>query len=242
MRPGRLPARLPDRAGRPRRSASFWEGERRFDVVDAPAARRARDDVEKIRKLRVPLEGGALVAARGAGRRRRRASGRASINRENGRRYIGIRMNVRGRDLGSFVDEAQRPGRAGGSAAGGHEPSSGAASSRTRSARWSGWRLVVPRRAAASPCCCCSRRSTRSAAAVLTLLNVPFALVGGVVRPGARRHAAVGRGGGRLHRAHRPGGAQRRARDVGHRRAARAGASRCDGDHRGRARAAARRC
>jgi len=33
--------------------------------------------------------------------------GRASINRENGKRYIGIRMNVRGRDLGSFVNDAR---------------------------------------------------------------------------------------------------------------------------------------
>jgi cobalt-zinc-cadmium resistance protein CzcA len=33
--------------------------------------------------------------------------GRASINRENGRRSIGIRMNVRGRDMGSFVEEAR---------------------------------------------------------------------------------------------------------------------------------------
>ena len=33
--------------------------------------------------------------------------GRASINRENGRRFIGIRMNVRGRDMGGFVNEAR---------------------------------------------------------------------------------------------------------------------------------------
>ena len=33
--------------------------------------------------------------------------GRAAISRENGHRYIGIRMNVRGRDMGSFVDEAR---------------------------------------------------------------------------------------------------------------------------------------
>jgi cobalt-zinc-cadmium resistance protein CzcA len=32
--------------------------------------------------------------------------GRAAITRENGKRYIGIRMNVRNRDMGSFVDEA----------------------------------------------------------------------------------------------------------------------------------------
>jgi cobalt-zinc-cadmium resistance protein CzcA len=36
------------------------------------------------------------------------ATGRAAITREGGQRYIGVRMNVRGRDLGSFVAEAQQ--------------------------------------------------------------------------------------------------------------------------------------
>ncbi|MBX3464169.1 MAG: efflux RND transporter permease subunit [Planctomycetes bacterium] len=83
----------------------YWEGERRFDVVlRLPATE--RDDLEKLRKLRVAVPGGVTVpleslAAIETG------VGRASINRENGRRYIGIRMNVRDRDLGSFVAEAR---------------------------------------------------------------------------------------------------------------------------------------
>src|SRR6185312_4486823 len=35
-------------------------------------------------------------------------TGRAAITRENGRRYVGVRMNVRGRDLGSFVAAARQ--------------------------------------------------------------------------------------------------------------------------------------
>ena len=35
-------------------------------------------------------------------------TGRAAITRENGKRYVGVRMNVRNRDLGSFVAEAQQ--------------------------------------------------------------------------------------------------------------------------------------
>jgi cobalt-zinc-cadmium resistance protein CzcA len=84
---------------------TFWEGEIPRDLVlrFAPGA---RDEVEKIRKLPIAVEGGATVplealATVEMGR------GRASISRENGRRYVGIRMNVRGRDLGSFVAEAQ---------------------------------------------------------------------------------------------------------------------------------------
>src|SRR3569623_1891976 len=35
------------------------------------------------------------------------AKGPAAITRENGHRYVGIRMNVRNRDLGSFIADAQ---------------------------------------------------------------------------------------------------------------------------------------
>ena len=34
--------------------------------------------------------------------------GRATLNRENGRRYIGLRMNVRGRDLGSLCKKRRK--------------------------------------------------------------------------------------------------------------------------------------
>lgn len=83
----------------------FWEGERKFDVV-MRLPLESRDDLEKIRRVRVPVDGGAMVplsvlAQIDTG------FGRASINRENGRRYIGVRMNVRGRDMGSFVNEAR---------------------------------------------------------------------------------------------------------------------------------------
>ncbi len=83
----------------------FWEGERRFDVVlRLPAVE--RDDVEKLKKLRVAVEGGITVPLESLARIGT-GTGRASINRENGRRYIGIRMNVRDRDLGTFVEEAR---------------------------------------------------------------------------------------------------------------------------------------
>ncbi len=89
--------------GRP--VGEYWEGEKRFDIV-LRLPDTERDDLEKVRKLRISVEGGTLVPlevlAHVSG-----GSGRASISRENGRRYIGVRMNVRGRDMGSFVDEAR---------------------------------------------------------------------------------------------------------------------------------------
>jgi cobalt-zinc-cadmium resistance protein CzcA len=89
--------------GRP--VTELWEGERRFDVVmRLPLS--ARDDQEKLERLRIPVDGGVTVPL-SALAQVDTTFGRASISRENGRRYIGIRMNVRGRDLGGFVEEAR---------------------------------------------------------------------------------------------------------------------------------------
>lgn len=154
----------------------FWEGERRFDVVlRLPASE--RDDVEKLRKLRVAVPGGVTVpleslATIGTG------VGRASINRENGRRYIGIRMNVRDRDLGSFVAEARAkvaeraPLPAGQSIEWGGE-----FENKERAMR----RLlqVVPV-ALLLTLVLLFKAFDNFPRAVMTLLNVPFALTGGV--------------------------------------------------------------
>lgn len=86
--------------------SEFWEGERVFDVV-LRLPESARESVEEIEALRVPTKTGGLVplttlADVHVG------YGRASINREDGHRYVGIRMNVRGRDLGTFMADAQK--------------------------------------------------------------------------------------------------------------------------------------
>jgi cobalt-zinc-cadmium resistance protein CzcA len=161
--------------GRP--VADFWEGERRTDVVmrfPLPA----REDVEELRQLRIPVEGGVAVplealARVGVG------YGRASISRENGRRYIGIRMNVRGRDLGGFVDEA----RARVAAAAPEPPGV--------TIEWGGEfenkERAMARLAVVVPVALLITLGLLFKAfdsfslAVLTLLNVPFALMGGVV-------------------------------------------------------------
>lgn len=83
---------------------TLWEGEVPVPItLRLPEAN--RDESEKIKQMLIPLPGGQtiplkLVADVESG------FGRASILRENGRRYIGLRMNVRGRDLGSFMEEA----------------------------------------------------------------------------------------------------------------------------------------
>ena len=87
-------------------ASQLWDGEKRFDVtVRLPSS--SRRTVEAIRELRVPLKDGALVPVRALADVDMKSS-RAAITRESGKRYVGIRMNVRNRDLGSFVEEAQQ--------------------------------------------------------------------------------------------------------------------------------------
>jgi len=86
--------------------SEFWEGERVFDVV-LRLPESARESVEEIEALRVPTKTGGLVPLTTLAEAHVR-HGRASINREDGHRYVGLRMNVRGRDLGTFMADAQK--------------------------------------------------------------------------------------------------------------------------------------
>jgi cobalt-zinc-cadmium resistance protein CzcA len=87
-------------------ASELWDGEKRFDVtVRFPRA--SREDLAAIRELRVPLKDGALIPV-SALARVGMAKGPAAITRENGKRYLGIRANVRDRDLGSVIAEAQQ--------------------------------------------------------------------------------------------------------------------------------------
>jgi len=63
--------------------------------------------VGAIRHISIPLKDGSLIPL-SAIAEVNMGIGRAAITRENGRRYVGIRMNVRNRDLGSFVADARR--------------------------------------------------------------------------------------------------------------------------------------
>ncbi|MET0283766.1 MAG: efflux RND transporter permease subunit, partial [Polyangiales bacterium] len=81
------------------------EGERRHDLVLRFAAD-VRDDVDAIRRLLLPLEGGSAVPLSQVADVSVIA-GASRIYREANRRYIAIKFGIRDRDLGSTVDEAQ---------------------------------------------------------------------------------------------------------------------------------------
>jgi cobalt-zinc-cadmium resistance protein CzcA len=159
------------------RVGEIWEGDRSFDIV-LRLPETARNTAETISNLRVPTEKGALVpleelADVGV------AFGRAAINRENGQRYVGIRMNVRGRDLGSFVRDAQKAVRE-------HVPVTSAVSM-----EWGGEfeskeramnRLLVVVPVALVITLGLLFNAFRSLPlALLVLFNVPFALIGGAL-------------------------------------------------------------
>jgi cobalt-zinc-cadmium resistance protein CzcA len=156
---------------------TLWEGERNFDVVlRLPDA--ARNTVEKISMLRIPTRSGALIPL-SAVATLQVDYGRATLNRENGRRYIGVRMNVRGRDLGSFVQEAQavvkqkvplRPGMT--------VEWGGEFESKERSMQRL---MVVVPLALLLTLAILFKAFDSLVLAILVLLNVPFALIGGAL-------------------------------------------------------------
>jgi len=111
-------------------AGEVFEGDRRFDIV-VRLPEDLRRDVEAIGRLLVPLPrsdadaiGPIAIAANGSAHRRETAKrsyiplsaiaritvapGPNMINRENGKRRVVVTANVRGRDLGSFVADAQR--------------------------------------------------------------------------------------------------------------------------------------
>ncbi|HET9552893.1 MAG TPA: CusA/CzcA family heavy metal efflux RND transporter [Anaeromyxobacteraceae bacterium] len=86
-------------------ATQLWEGERRFDVsVRLPSAYRGQ--LSAIRDVSVPTPDGAPIPLSELAEIRI-GRGRAAINREANQRFVGIKMNVRGRDLGGFVADAQ---------------------------------------------------------------------------------------------------------------------------------------
>ena len=82
-----------------------YEGEKRFDLVVRLADESSRD-VETIKNLLVSAPNGSRIPLAQLADIKL-IEGPAQISREDTRRRIGIELNVRGRDIGSFVKEAQ---------------------------------------------------------------------------------------------------------------------------------------
>ncbi len=106
-----------------RAAGNVFEGDRRFDLVVRLPENVRRDELA-IRSLPVPLPNMSMAALKGHNHNRietdrpafvplsqltsvAKVEGPNQISRENGKRRIVVQANVRGRDIGSFVNEAQ---------------------------------------------------------------------------------------------------------------------------------------
>lgn len=82
------------------------QGNQRIDLV-VRLAKRYRADPEAIGRITVPTPGGAQIPLAQLASITS-AEGPVQVSRENGQRRVVIQSNVRGRDLGGFVEEAKR--------------------------------------------------------------------------------------------------------------------------------------
>jgi len=88
------------------KAGQLYEGDRRIDIV-VRLPERLRGNPDSLLSLPVPLADGDFVPL-GELARPELANGVNQINRENGKRRVVVTANVRGRDLGSFVNEVQQ--------------------------------------------------------------------------------------------------------------------------------------
>jgi cobalt-zinc-cadmium resistance protein CzcA len=87
-------------------ASQFYEGDRRFDIT-VRFKREARDSVDDVAAVQVPLPGGAGTVSLGEVAKVEVRQGAARISREAGGRNASVKANLIGRDQGSFVAEAQ---------------------------------------------------------------------------------------------------------------------------------------
>lgn len=87
-------------------ASELYEGERRFDIR-VRYLKEYRDTQSKIENLMVPTMNGSKIAIKEIADIRT-LTGPAFIYRDNNMRYIAVKFSVRGRDLGSTIAEAQQ--------------------------------------------------------------------------------------------------------------------------------------
>jgi cobalt-zinc-cadmium resistance protein CzcA len=158
-------------------ATDLWEGERRFRVaVRFPGA--FRGQLSSIRDVSVPTPDGTPIPLSELADVRL-GLGRAAINREANQRYVGIKMNVRGRDLGGFVRDARAAVARAVEAPAGYEVTwGGEFENQERAMRRLS--IVIPA-SIFLIFLLLLKAFGKLRSALLILANIPFALIGGVV-------------------------------------------------------------
>ena len=187
-------------------ATELWEGERRFGVVVRLSEEERRDEnaiknvlVDTPTGLRIPLSEVASIVV---------GSGSMNIARESGSRVAAIGVFIQGRDMGSIVSEMQERVKANVHLPAGYVMGWGGEFENQQRAM-ARLTLIVPISVLLIFVLLFNAFGSVKHA-LLILVNVPFALVGG--HPGAvrHRHSLERVGGDRVHRAVRTGGPQRR--------------------------------
>lgn len=99
-------------------AGQVYDGDRRFDII-VRLPENLRTDIEGLKRLPIPLaarRGGDVAPASrseryiplGSVAEFEIATGPNQVGRENGKRRVIVTANVRGRDIGSFVAEAEQ--------------------------------------------------------------------------------------------------------------------------------------
>ena len=86
-------------------AGKFYEGDKRFDIV-ARLPEEKRQDVNSLSNLPISLPNGEHIPLKELADMEV-ILGANQVNRENGKRRVVVTANVRGRDLGSFVQDIQ---------------------------------------------------------------------------------------------------------------------------------------
>jgi len=158
------------------------EGQRRF-ALTVRIAPEARDSIDKIRGLKVRSPGGALIRVDELARVVVE-DGPAQVSHEAGKRRVTVELNVRGRDLGGFVRDAQRAIDASGVVPPGYFTDWGGQFENLQEASRR-LAIVVPL-ALALIFVMLFAASGSAKLAALVYLNVPFAVTGGLFALGLR--------------------------------------------------------
>jgi heavy metal efflux system protein len=90
-----------------RTAGQIFEGDRRFEII-VRLPERLRTDMDGLKRLPVPLPDGRGFIPLGDVATFEVAPGPNQISREDGKRRVVVTANVRGRDIGSFVAEAEQ--------------------------------------------------------------------------------------------------------------------------------------
>lgn len=158
-------------------ATQLYEGERKFDIR-IRYQKDFRDTQEKIEQLMIPTQDGSKIPLKSISSMRT-VTGPAFVYRDNNKRYIPVKFSVRGRDLGSTIKEAQE------------KVNKVVALSKNYRMSWNG-EFENQQRASKTlanvvPVCLLAIflilfitfGNVKDAA--LTILNVPFALIGGIL-------------------------------------------------------------